>query len=67
MSNSKLHGNIGIRDRLRHFTLGWFTTTMPAEGVALLLRQAPHRFNGSVLGDVGGCWVIGSGLDILMV
>lgn len=41
-----LHGDVGIRDRLHHFTWAWFTTTMSTGGIALLLSQTPHRFHG---------------------
>lgn len=41
-----LHGDIGIRDRLHHFTWAWFTTTMSTGGIALVLSQTPHRFYG---------------------
>lgn len=41
-----LHGNIGIRDRLHHFTWAWFTTTMSTGGIGILLSQTPHRFDG---------------------
>jgi hypothetical protein len=57
-SNSTLHGKIGIRDRLHHFTWAWFTTTMSTGGIALVLGQTPHRFNGlTVIGGIGMCFL----------
>jgi C4-dicarboxylate transporter/malic acid transport protein len=48
-----LHGDVHLRDRIHHFTLAWFTCTMSTGGIALLLSQTPHRFNGlQVLGDI---------------
>ncbi|KAH6679098.1 voltage-dependent anion channel [Halenospora varia] len=41
-----LHGDIGIRDRMHHFTWAWFTLTMSTGGICLLLARTPHRFNG---------------------
>jgi C4-dicarboxylate transporter/malic acid transport protein len=44
--------HIGLRDLLEHFTWAWFITTMSTGGVALLLYETPHRFNGlTALGD----------------
>jgi len=45
-SQHKLHGDVGHRDRLHHFTWAWFTTTMSTGGIALLLSQIPYRFHG---------------------
>jgi len=45
-SNKTLHGDIGIRDRLHHFTWAWFTLTMSTGGIGILLAVTPHRFNG---------------------
>ncbi|TVY80274.1 putative malic acid transport protein [Lachnellula suecica] len=52
-SKETLHGNVGIRDRIHHFTWAWFTLTMSTGGIALLLAKTPHRFKGlTVLGDI---------------
>ncbi|TVY35728.1 Malic acid transport protein [Lachnellula subtilissima] len=52
-SKATLHGDIGIRDRLHHFTFAWFSLTMATGGIALILARTPHRFDGlTVLGDV---------------
>ena len=52
-SKDMLHGDIGIRDHLHHFTWAWFTTTMSTGGIALILAQTPHRFNIlTILGDM---------------
>jgi hypothetical protein len=55
-SYSTLHGDLGFRDRIHHFTWAWYTTTMSTGGIALVLGRTPHRFNGlTVLGDIGEC------------
>ena len=52
-SKETLHGDIGIRDRLHHFTWAWFTTTMSTGGIALVLNQTPHQFRGlNTIGDI---------------
>jgi tellurite resistance protein TehA-like permease len=52
-SGATLHGDLRIRDRIHHFTFAWFTATMSAGGIALLLSQTPHRFNGlNLLGEI---------------
>jgi C4-dicarboxylate transporter/malic acid transport protein len=52
-SKETLHGHVGIRDRLHHFTWAWFTTTMSTGGIAVVLARTPHRFNGlTALGDI---------------
>jgi len=51
-SKHTLHGDIGIRDRVHHFTWAWFTTTMSTGGIGLVLAQTPHRFRGlTAIGD----------------
>ncbi|KAG0646015.1 malic acid transport [Hyphodiscus hymeniophilus] len=53
MSNNTLHGELGISDRLHHFTWAWFTTTMSTGGIALVLGRTPHRFDGlTVIGEI---------------
>ncbi|KZF24001.1 C4-dicarboxylate transporter/malic acid transport protein, partial [Xylona heveae TC161] len=37
---------VSILERMRHMTWAWYTTTMSAGGIALLLRQTPHQFRG---------------------
>ncbi|KAL4888652.1 voltage-dependent anion channel [Aspergillus ambiguus] len=37
---------ISIRERLRHFTWAWYTLTMSAGGLALLLGSQPNTFKG---------------------
>jgi C4-dicarboxylate transporter/malic acid transport protein len=55
-SHKTLHGNIGIRDRVHHFTWAEFTATMSTGGIALLLAQTPHRFKG--LNAIGSIFFI---------
>jgi C4-dicarboxylate transporter/malic acid transport protein len=45
-SRKTLHGDLGVRDRIHHFTWAQFTATMSTGGIALLIVQTPHRFNG---------------------
>ena len=42
---------VSLRERLHHFTWGWFTLTMSTGGIALLLSDTPHQFSG--LGTIG--------------
>ncbi|KAL1791799.1 hypothetical protein ACET3X_009550 [Alternaria dauci] len=35
-----------IRNRLKHFTLAWFLSTMSTGGLALALADTPHQFPG---------------------
>ncbi|PYH48046.1 tellurite-resistance/dicarboxylate transporter family protein [Aspergillus saccharolyticus JOP 1030-1] len=37
---------LGIRQRLKHFTWAWYTLTMSAGGIALLLHNQPYQFKG---------------------
>jgi tellurite resistance protein TehA-like permease len=54
-----------LRDRLRHFTVAWFSLTLSTTSVALLLAITPHRFGGlNVIGlvlyfmDLAFFWLI---------
>lgn len=38
--------NVGLRERLKHFTFAWFLCTMSTGGLAIALAETPHRFNG---------------------
>ncbi|KAF1956213.1 hypothetical protein CC80DRAFT_472942 [Byssothecium circinans] len=41
------HGDkVGIRERLKHFTWAWFTSTMSTGGLAIALAETPHKFRG---------------------
>ncbi|ATZ58132.1 hypothetical protein BCIN_16g00030 [Botrytis cinerea B05.10] len=56
-TNEKLtianNGKITFRERIHHFTWAWFTLTMSTGGIALLLANTPHKFNGLIiLGDI---------------
>ncbi|KAF4627872.1 hypothetical protein G7Y89_g10281 [Cudoniella acicularis] len=52
-AKSTLVGDLGIRDRIHHFTWAWFTLSMSTGGIGLLLAQTPHRFSGlTVLGEI---------------
>ncbi|KAF2661316.1 hypothetical protein K491DRAFT_647624 [Lophiostoma macrostomum CBS 122681] len=37
---------VSIRERLKHFTWSWFTSTMGTGGLAIALGVTPHRFRG---------------------
>jgi hypothetical protein len=37
---------VGIRDRMKHFTWAWFTSTMSTGGLAIALAETPRRFDG---------------------
>ncbi|TGO49588.1 hypothetical protein BOTNAR_0426g00040 [Botryotinia narcissicola] len=56
-TNGKLtaanNDKITFRERIHHFTWAWFTLTMSTGGIALLLANTPHKFNGlTILGDI---------------
>jgi hypothetical protein len=40
---------IGIRERLKHFTFAWFLSTMSTGGLALAIAETPHQFPGTIL------------------
>ncbi|KAB8293733.1 hypothetical protein EYC80_009218 [Monilinia laxa] len=45
--------NITFWMRVQHFTWAWYTLTMSTGGIALLIANTPHRFNGlTALGDI---------------
>ncbi|CAG8981532.1 hypothetical protein HYALB_00013924 [Hymenoscyphus albidus] len=52
-SKEREQGNVGIRDRIHHFTWAWFAATMSTGGIGLLLAKTPHRFPGiNTVGEV---------------
>lgn len=53
--------SLTLRQRLKHFTWAWYTTTMATGGLALLLSQTPHQFKG--LTNIGE---VIFGLDIIL-
>lgn len=38
---------VGLRERLKHFTWAWFTATMSTGGLAIAVAVTPHKFNGA--------------------
>lgn len=45
--------NLTLRERIKHFTWAWYTTTMATGGLALLISATPHRFKGlSAIGAI---------------
>ncbi|KAA8565445.1 hypothetical protein MFRU_006g00260 [Monilinia fructicola] len=51
--NMAQHGEITFWMRVQHFTWAWYTLTMSTGGLALLIANTPHRFNGlTILGDI---------------
>lgn len=45
--------DVSIRERVHHFTWTWFTTSMSTSGIALVIFQTPHRFNGlTIIGEM---------------
>ncbi|RDW84511.1 hypothetical protein BP6252_02101 [Coleophoma cylindrospora] len=53
--------NVGWRVRMHHFTWAWYTLTMSTGGIALVIAQTPHRFQG--LTTIGIIFFI---LDLVM-
>ncbi|KAF2724729.1 hypothetical protein K431DRAFT_291380 [Polychaeton citri CBS 116435] len=37
---------VPLKERIRHFTWAWFNFPLGTGGIALLLAETPHRFNG---------------------
>lgn len=45
-SSDDSSSKVPFRQRFKHLTWAWFTLTMSTGGLALLLKNTPHRFHG---------------------
>lgn len=48
-----MSGRVSIRQRICQVSWGWYASSMSTGGIALLLNQTPHQFNGlTVIGKI---------------